>query len=320
MRRLSWVILGLFWCIALNAMSVPIEITTETDVNAITVGEPIKLTVKITVPEETRILFPSKADLNIDPFIVLETEHHVSKIASDRVEEIFIVTTSISQTGNFEIPAFEISYEMPSGEKGTVNTEPVFIKIISILSESNNQPKDIKAPLTFKARWMYIMGVLATVIVLCIILIYLIFWMLKKISRKKLETKLREPELPADVVALKALEALNSKQYLEKRDIKQFFVDLIEIFKRYLGKRYAIVMLERTTGEIKRDLSTAVINNSEAQEIIDILQLADYVKFAKYRPAKAICQETFERVRQFILKTRELSLSENIQSIQQVVK
>src|SRR5262249_29466917 len=63
-----------------------------------------------------------------------------------------------------------------------------------------------------------------------------------------------------------------------------FYLELSEILKRYLGCRFGVISLERTTEEFMHDLKQTAISWEDSQRIKTFLMDCDLVKFANYRP------------------------------------
>lgn len=90
--------------------------------------------------------------------------------------------------------------------------------------------------------------------------------------------------VPPYQLAMQQLQTLHDEHLCEKGEEKEFYTRLTDILRTYLDARFGINAMEMTSGEIL-DL---IRKNSEAQSVYDnlrqILQLADFVKFAKMNP------------------------------------
>jgi hypothetical protein len=111
---------------------------------------------------------------------------------------------------------------------------------------------------------------------------------------------------PAHVLAYEQLEQLESEGLVEKGIVHEYYFQLSDIFRHYLQNRFAISAVEQTTQELLRsitglsDMSVAVKNHTRG-----FLLYADLVKFAKYRPEKAVSQHSRQQVRDIIDQTRQ---------------
>ena len=78
---------------------------------------------------------------------------------------------------------------------------------------------------------------------------------------------------------------------------------MIDIFKTYLGERYAFPAMDRTTGEIRRDLLEVTITEKDRRDVMDILETADLVKFADTVPTPTRKDEDIKMARSYIQET-----------------
>ena len=102
--------------------------------------------------------------------------------------------------------------------------------------------------------------------------------------------------------AIQELEILKNKGLLERGLVREYYFELSEIFRRYLGARYKFQALDWTTEEIKDHL---IISSSiEALfkgRIGAILEHTDLVKFAKAPATKG--KNMMEEIILFIQST-----------------
>jgi hypothetical protein len=117
-------------------------------------------------------------------------------------------------------------------------------------------------------------------------LVLLIIWLIlrKKYGLFKGENQADLPLLPPHVVAIMELDRLKSEKIWKSGKNKEYYTELSDILRKYIERRFQINALEMTTDEIlvlfKRDKTT----QSVYQNLRQILQLSDLVKFAKILP------------------------------------
>jgi len=120
-------------------------------------------------------------------------------------------------------------------------------------------------------------------------LVLLLIWLYlrKKFPQFKGESVTPESLLPAHVVAIMELDRLKSEKIWKFGKNKKYYTELTEIIRKYIERRFQFNALEMTTDEIltlfKRDKSS----QSVYQNLSQILQLADLVKFAKIEPLES---------------------------------
>ena len=114
----------------------------------------------------------------------------------------------------------------------------------------------------------------------------------------------KKPEPTPYEAAMKALNDLKARQLWERGMERDYFTQLTDILRVYLEKRFGINAMEMTTHQIISTLA----DNAEVKEkrgyMRDILDIADFVKFAKVRPMPADNIASFENAVRFVEETR----------------
>ncbi len=133
----------------------------------------------------------------------------------------------------------------------------------------------------------------------------LLFFISRKF--KKLEEEVEEvPEviIPAHIVALDKLKSLREAALWQKGQIKEYQSRLTYIIREYLENRFEINALESTTNEIKEELSKTDFDREHEKNLVEILQIADLVKFAKANPPEDLNSKFLNNAEDFVEKTK----------------
>ncbi len=107
---------------------------------------------------------------------------------------------------------------------------------------------------------------------------------------------------PAHVIAFRSLEKLRGQVALEDKD---YYSALDQILRGYLENRYDIPALERTSSEVVSLLRNEGIPDSD--ELRDLLSQVDMVKFAKAELPQERRASGWDRVRDFVDRTKRLA-------------
>jgi len=248
----------------------------------IKIGEQTTFQFSLLVPSGAKVVFPALAD-SIAPSLEIVS---VSKIDTQKVNDnnqwrlsqSYIITSFDS--GYFPIPAF----------KFTVNGDTTWESSADLLSvktvpvDTTKAFKPIKEPLD--APWtiaeIYKEIAIAAAILLAVIL--LVFWLKKRKPKAILPERKIEPQIPAHLIAIDALNELKEQQLWQKGSIKFYHVRLSEIVRVYLQNRFDFHALEKTTDEIAFSLSSLMVSSAEKNSLLESLRISDLVKFAKANP------------------------------------
>lgn len=203
---------------------------------------------------------------------------------------------SIYEEGKFDIPSFIVKV---GGKE--LRTVPYQLEVINS-AQSQDQIADImnnkKVNLSLNDYWnMYKIYVYA--FFAFILLIIIIFILVKMFRRAK------NPIIVATNQALKDLDALKKKKYIEENNYRAFYVELIDITRRFLLVQYQIpadVLLTDDLIDLMKHRNNTI--SPENEKIIEEVFLrGDMVKFAKIFPDNAVMEKDYQDIRAVVKRS-----------------
>ncbi len=126
---------------------------------------------------------------------------------------------------------------------------------------------------------------------------------------KAVPEEIVEIPLPPHQIAMMALENLKGKKLWQQGKIKDYQSELTHIIREYLENRFKIKALESTTGEIIADLGKEDQVKGWLDQLSQILNMADLIKFAKAKPELGVHEQFMQMAESFILETKEAEQS-----------
>ena len=114
----------------------------------------------------------------------------------------------------------------------------------------------------------------------------------------------QKKRLPPDQIAFNRLNALKEAQLWEKGQEKEYYTRLIDILRDYLQERFGINAMEMTSSQILKALSANEETRMSNKYMQRVVEIADYVKFAKVRPLPDDNVRSFQNAMQFVEETR----------------
>lgn len=151
--------------------------------------------------------------------------------------------------------------------------------------------------------WLWMLfGVLVIIGGICAYLI-----LTKKVAVNILPQKKR---LPPDQIAFNRLNALREAQLWEKGQEKEYYTRLIDILRDYLQERFGINAMEMTSSQILKALSAHEETRMQHKYMQKVVEIADFVKFAKVRPMPDDNVRSFQNAMQFVEETRPVVVEE----------
>lgn len=103
-------------------------------------------------------------------------------------------------------------------------------------------------------------------------------------------------------IALGSLQRLKTRKLWEQGMEKEYFTDLTDILRAYLFERFGINAMEMTTRQIMDKIYESDLRDKR-DYVKQILNVADFVKFAKVRPLPADSIAAFDNAVKFVEET-----------------
>lgn len=171
-------------------------------------------------------------------------------------------------------------------ENDTFATEPLFLKVVpAFVDETKLEIKDIKEP--WEPRFVlfdYIPWYVWIILLLILLVAAAIYVYIKYFGKIVEEAKVFVPKIPSHEKALNELSKLKEEKLWQAGQEKEYFTRLIDILREYIDSRFSINAMEMTTTEILNSLRSNKESKLAENNIRKILEVADFVKFAKMRP------------------------------------
>lgn len=299
---------------ATSAWGQIVQVRAEFDSAAILIGEQTKLTVEVAGRDvKTSFVFPMLDD---------------SLAGGLELVERLPMDTSRLEDGTVKIAAH---YLMTGWDSALVYIEalPVVaggdtfwsngltLKVVDIPVDTVDAICDIKPVYEPPFDWRFFWTVVI-IVVLSLLLIGGGVWAYFKYFRNKFRKGTTEDEKtvdprPAHVIAMEQLENLRQEKLWQGGEVKRYYSRLTEIVKVYVSRRYGINATEQTTDELLSELkmNTRIEASKESvEDLKELLQLADLVKFAKWKPLPEENDKAFEEGKEFVQMTKQEEIKE----------
>lgn len=272
------------------------------DRTSVTVGDPIALTVRLTYPPGTSIRSFSPA-ASLGSLSLLDRTSGSPRATPDgRMEEVTVLKVAAYQLGTVDVPPLEATYVDRMGREDKARSEPLHLQVTSVLKPGETSPADIKPQVVMAERPVW------PVVLLALVLLGTGIWLWYRRRAKRRPDEVAAapavPPRPAHEVAYEELERLLSSGLLEAGRLKELYIELAEILRRYLGARFAVETFEKTTTEILEALRLVRAPVKVTAMASQFFALCDLVKFAKYRPGLEETRDTVQKAYALIDETR----------------
>jgi hypothetical protein len=282
----------------------PAKVTLDADKKEITIAEQVNLSISIDIDEEYEIELPSFGD-KLEQFGIVD--YHTTQPELKDNKRKLITRTYILEpflSGDYAIKPMKVMFfKKGDKEKHFIETPEITIKVKSLLPKDINDLKlnEIIPPLPYPRSYMVWIwgGAGAGIIILLAVGIY--FYRKRFMRMDIIETRLKAHE-----IAYNELKALVDENLIEKGEIKEFYLRLSSIIRRYIENRFGLRAPEQTTEEFLKGLEKAQDFPVEYKPLLNnFLRHCDLVKFAKFTPETKDIQGSFDSCKAFIQGTEE---------------
>jgi hypothetical protein len=138
---------------------------------------------------------------------------------------------------------------------------------------------------------------------LMIVVVGLYFWN----KQKRLQAR---PKLSLKVRTTKAISELKAKEYWKKDQIAKHYVEFSTILRHFLSERFSLNLMERTTHETILLLKTQNIEIEIIQQIEDLLNESDLIKFGKMNADEFTIVSSMNRLEEVVIALSPLEVIE----------
>ncbi len=281
------------------------QVKTSVDATAVTIGDLVTVKLSVKHPETLKIAFPPVGTSLGEWAVRSSKQLPPTKLTAGSVEDTLELQLAAYKTGTFEVPALNVETVKSSGAKEVLASEPIKIAVQSVLTGKQDTLKDLKPQAEIEPDYkpfLFFLAALASAA-------YLVYRFIQYFKRRTKAPVLKPERMrSAEEIAREAIERLLARKLVEQGHFKQFYLELSEIIKRFLGSNLGVHSLERTTEEFTRDLRDVSVPSAQYRMIREFLEDCDLVKFAKYRPGTAEVEQIIARSRAMIDGMTEASL------------
>lgn len=266
------------------------------------------------VEEGTRFGFPQIKDTLMTNIRIVENWRmdtlKVRKQKKDQPKLLDLragITITSFDEGIYILPPLAVQRMTKDGVLDTLVFEPMKLEVKTMpVDTASFQPHDIKGqmtyPVTFREVAPWVAGGLTIVG-----LIALLIWFVVKRSRKNNPEYVHKD--PAHIVALRELDKYRGNAMWVPEKQKMFYSGITDALREYISDRYGIGAMEMTTAEIFEDMKGTDVPKELLEELKDLFERADFVKFAKFVASDEDNASTLPLAVRFVTTTYQVEIS-----------
>lgn len=294
----------------------PVTMQAEIDRDVVTVGDRIRVTVRLTLPENAQADLTSLESQfgDLELLVVGLSQDVVTPNGQREVTATYGVAAF--RTGTTELPALTMQVRLPDGSNTTASTSPLPVNVESVIPPGENPTdvRDLKPQITYPLVSGISPRRVALIVAAAALALAAALLLLRWLRRPQaVITPLPAPPPSPEAVARAELERIAGLGLLEQGDIKQFHALMAACVRRYLTARYRFPAFAMTTTELKRYMEDFGVGRWQARLVAGLLTESDAVNFAQYVPARTRCEQNLEMAYR-IVEVGEPVLEESVQA------
>lgn len=268
------------------------KVTTSIDTTRNKIGAEFKLTLKTSVTNKDKVVFPKAK--NFGALEVINSYKIDTVKTNDKWELIKQYGVTQFDTGKFTIPRIPILINGKPSYSDSLKVEVFNVKV-DTLKQKMYDVKDVVQVETSSIWWKYLLGILLLVGIAA-----LAYWLIKKYQNQPKE---EEPVYTSPIEkATSLLQQLETKELWQKGEVKGYYSELTDIVRNYIEEEIEIPAMESTTSELITELRRVAnqkklkLSKETLVNLEMVLMQADLVKFAKVKPLDFEIEEDKKRI------------------------
>ena len=277
-------LIAFIWGVANSVLAQQTLLDVKIDSAAILIGEQTKLHLTLTADQNKKIHVLIPGDTLMRGVEVLEcSTPDTTLIENNRmlVRQDILITS-------FDSCLYLLPPILAIDGQDTISSNQVALKVSTIPVDVNQPEKfaDIKniwkPPFVWSDYYPWIIGILLVVVAMIIA-----YYVIKRIRERKSLipfTQPEKPKLPPYEQAIKELDEIKQLKLWQQGKEKEYFTSITDTLRRYLVDRFGVNAMEKTSAEILDRVKSVDEIVPAYDKLEQVLKLADYVKFAKFRP------------------------------------
>lgn len=286
---------------ATSADAHPFAISVTPDKDAVTLGEPFSVTIRIEHPALDAYSLPEP--LSVEPLALRGAPAVARTSKGDRAETIFTLPLVDLKSVEPHLPALTLRVDGPEGTR-QVSVPKKSLRLRSLVEEeraanperAHHGPKPPVPVVVRSFLWAWLLGGL--------LLAVAAFFTAREVLRRRAQRPAIVPPPPTpEEEAMARLLALKERRPWDRGQGRAAVFELSEIVRAYLGQRLSFDALDLTSEELLSTLRRRRILGLDLLELSDELSWQDLVKFAKAEPSAEECERAIDRAASLVDRT-----------------
>jgi len=305
-------VVGMLVCLWISIFSLSGQTVVKATIDStnILIGQQTKIRLEIAADKNQQLQLPLISDTLTTGVEVLDiSKIDTVDIGNDRIRMKYDYLITAFDSALYLLPPFRVI-----AGKDTVYSAELALKVSTIPVDTESGKfydiKGVRTPPFVLADYLsWILAILA-ILAAAALVGFIIYRLINK--KSLVPFKKEEPYVPPHIRALRKLEAIKEEKLWQAGKIKEYHSEVTDTLRKYIEERFEIGAMEMTSGEILDDIKKYKEADAVYNHLKQILILADFVKFAKYRSLPDENELSMRNAYLFVNNTKKEELPEEI--------
>lgn len=288
---------------AATAGAVELKVTAELDSVLMTQGYCTDLRVRVLGPSDARTIDWPQAGGRLGGIDVTSVSQTSEDLGNGRRETVYTLRLQPFDPDTVTLPPLRVV----SGSDTAASRELV-LKVLPAELDSLKDIHPIEGPVSYQRKWYDWIPQGVTdywawiLLVLGLVAAGVAAWLYFR--RGGTVTVRRKRVIPPYELAISRLGRLKERRLAESGHEKEYYTELTDILRQYLDGRFGINAMEMSSTEIMHTLRHNEATRMSADRMKSVLEVADFVKFARMRPLPDDNIKSFNSAMAFVEDTK----------------
>jgi len=263
------------------ALSAQTVVKATIDSTSILIGQQTKIHLEIAADKNQPVQVPMISDTLMNGVEVLNiSKIDTIDIGNDRMQMKYDYLITAFDSALYLLPPFKVI----SGTDTAYSAE-LALKVstlpVDTVSKKFYDIKGVRTPKFVLMDYLPFALLILAILALAALAVFIIYRLLNK--KSLVSFKKEEPYIPPHIRAIKELDAIKEAKLWQTGRIKEYHSEITDTLRKYIQERFGVGAMEMTSGEILTDITKYSEADGAYDNLKQILILADFVKFAKYK-------------------------------------
>jgi hypothetical protein len=268
--------------ISLFPLSAQTVVNATIDSTHILIGQQTKIHLEIAADKSQMLQIPLISDTLMAGVEVLEiSKIDTTDIGNNRMRMKYDYLITSFDSALYLLPPFKII-----AGADTVYSPELALKVSTLPVDTESGQfydiKDVRKPPFVLMDYLPGILLILTIVALVALAVFIIYRLVNK--KSLVPFKKEEPYVPPHIRAIRKLDAIKLEKLWQMGRVKEYHSEITEVLRIYIEERFSIGAMEMTSGEILSGIKTISDADLGYDNLKQLLILADFVKFAKYKP------------------------------------